>query len=160
MYAGSMEVVRKCKKCQQFASVSRIPLEELTPISSPWLFAQWGVDIVGPLPTGKGGVKFVVVAVDYFTKWTEAEALASITTQNVVQFLWKSIVTRFGIPHTFVIDNGRQFDCQPFREWCEKLGIQNFYSSPSHPQVHGQVEVTNITLFTIIKKKLEERKGA
>jgi hypothetical protein len=81
------------------------------------------VDIIGPLPTGKGGVKFAIVAMDYFTKWAEAEALASITTQNVVQLLWKSIVTRFGIPHTFVTDNGRQFDCQPFREWCEKLGI-------------------------------------
>jgi transposase InsO family protein len=70
------------------------------------------------------------------------------------------IVTRFGIPHAFVTDNGRQFDYQPFREWCEKLGIRNFYSSSGHPEANGQVEITNRTLFTIIKKKLKERKGA
>jgi transposase InsO family protein len=94
---------------------------------------------VGPLPTGKGRVKFAVVAVDYFTKSTEAEALTSITTKSVTRFLWKSVVTRIGISHAFITDKGRQFDCQPFREWCEKLGIQNFYSSPGHPQANGRV---------------------
>jgi hypothetical protein len=71
---------------------------------------------VGPLPTGRGGVKFAIVAVDYFTKWEEAEALTSITTLSVAWFPWKSVVTRFGISHAFVTDNGREFDCQLFRE--------------------------------------------
>ena len=105
--ARSVEVVRKCKKCQQFAYVPSIPPEELTPISLPRPFTQWGVDIIGLLPTGKGVVKFAIVAVDYFTKWAEAEALTSITTQNVTRFLWKSIITRFGIQHAFVTDNGK-----------------------------------------------------
>jgi hypothetical protein len=79
MYAKSMEMVQKCKKCQLFASVPSIPLEKLTPISSKWPFAQWGVDVVSPLSTGKG-VKFSIVAVDYFTKSVEAESLTCITT--------------------------------------------------------------------------------
>ena len=95
MYADSTEVVQRCKKCQQFTYIQSIPPKELTPISSPWPFEQWGVDIVGPLLAGKGGVKFAIVAMDYFTKWAEAEALASITTQNVTRFLWKSVVTIF-----------------------------------------------------------------
>jgi transposase InsO family protein len=72
------------------------------------------------------------------------------------------VVTRFGIPHALVTDNRKQFDWQPFRNWCEKLKIRNFYSSPRHPQANGQVEITNKTLFRIIKnkKKLEDRKGA
>jgi transposase InsO family protein len=115
---------------------------------------------VGPLPTGKGEVKFAVVAVDYFTKSAAAKALTSITNKSVTQFLWKLVVTRIGISHAFITNNGRQFNCQPFREWCEKLGIRNFYSSPGHPQANGRVEITNRTLFTIIKNKLEERKGA
>ena len=53
--------------------------ERLTTIASPWLFAQRGIDIVGPLPQGKGQVKFLLVAIDYFTKWVEVEALATIT---------------------------------------------------------------------------------
>lgn len=59
------------------------PPEELRPISAPWPFAQWGIDLIGLLPIAKGGCKFVVVVVDYFTKWAEAEALATITTGNV-----------------------------------------------------------------------------
>ncbi|XP_062147745.1 uncharacterized protein LOC133856706 [Alnus glutinosa] len=81
------------------------------------------VDIVGPMPLGKGRRKFFLVAVDYFTKWAEAEAFATITTANVIKFLWSSVVCRFGIPHAFVTDNGKQFDCGPFRKWCAELQI-------------------------------------
>jgi ribonuclease HI len=68
MYKESMEIVRYCDKCQRFANITKQPPEELTAIFSPWPFSQWGVDIVGPLPRRKGGVRFAVVAVDYFTK--------------------------------------------------------------------------------------------
>jgi len=81
--------------------------EKLTPLTSPWPFAKWGVDIVGPMPVGKGGRKFLVVVVDYFTKWTEAKALAAITTTNITSFLWKSVVCRIRIPYAFVTDNGK-----------------------------------------------------
>jgi hypothetical protein len=80
MHAESIEMVRRCKKCQLFAPVPNIPPEELTPISSPWPFAQWGVDIVGLLLTGKGKVKFAVMVINYFTKWAEEETLTRITT--------------------------------------------------------------------------------
>ncbi|XP_059439799.1 uncharacterized protein LOC132172333 [Corylus avellana] len=72
MNKDSSDIVKHCDKCQRFAKIMKNPPEELSPISSPWPFAQWGVDLVGPLPTGKGGCKFIVVAVDYFTngqKW-------------------------------------------------------------------------------------------
>jgi hypothetical protein len=65
----------------------------------------------------------LVVAVDYFTKWAEVEALATVTTSNVINFLWRSVVCRFGIPYDFVTDNGAQFDGKPFRSWCAELGI-------------------------------------
>jgi hypothetical protein len=60
------------------------PPEKLSPITSLWPFAKWGVDIVGPMPPGKGGWKFLLVAVDYFTKWAEAEALATITNPQYI----------------------------------------------------------------------------
>jgi ribonuclease HI len=160
MNGDSAALVRHCDKCQRFARDEKSPPEELSPISSPWPFAKWGVDIVGPLPLGKGSCKFLVVAVDYFTKWAEAEALATITTGNIKAFLWKSIVCRYGIPYAFVTDNGKQFDCDPFKKWCAKLQIRNFFSSPGHPQANGQVEATNKTLMKILKKKLTEKKGA
>jgi transposase InsO family protein len=115
---------------------------------------------VGPMPPGKGNKKFVVVAVDYFTEWDEAEALASITTDSVIKFLWKSFICRFGIPYALVTDNGKQFDCARFRERCSELGIRNNYSTPVFPKSNGQVEATNKTLMQILKKKLGKKKGA
>ena len=64
-------------------------------------------------------MKFLVVGIDYFTKWVEAEPLAKITQQNVKNFVWKSIVCRFGVPKVLVFDNGRQFDNLHFRDFCE-----------------------------------------
>ena len=68
MQVDARELVKKCDKCQRFRNVQRLPTKKLTMISFPWPFAQWGIVIVGPLPQGKGQVKFLLVAIDYFTK--------------------------------------------------------------------------------------------
>jgi len=101
----SAEFVKNCDKCQRFAQITKKPPENLSSISSPWPFAKWGVDLVGPMPSEKGNKRFLIVAVDYFTKWAQAEALAGVTTENVTNFLWKSIICQFGITHAFVTDN-------------------------------------------------------
>jgi hypothetical protein len=159
MSLDSIRIVKTYDKCQHFANVSQCPPKDLSSVSSSWPFSQWGVDLVGPFPQGKGGVRFAVVAVDYFTKWAEAETLSNITAKCIEKFLWKNIIYRHGIPHAFVTDNGKQFDCDSFREWCAKLNIRNYFSSPSHPQANGLVEATNKTIFKILKKKLGDRKG-
>uniref|UniRef100_A0A2N9H5S1 Integrase catalytic domain-containing protein n=1 Tax=Fagus sylvatica TaxID=28930 RepID=A0A2N9H5S1_FAGSY len=153
------QYVKTCDKCQRFANVPRVPPEEITPITSPWPFAQWGLDIMGPFSVGTKQAKFLVVAIDYFTKWVEAEPLATITEKNVKSFVWKAVICRFGIPRVLISDNGKQFDNGPFREMCSQLNIKNHYSSPRHPQANGQVEVTNRTLLKQIKTRLEGAKG-
>ena len=90
---------------------------------APWPFAQWGLDILGPFPLRTRQMKFLVVGIDYFTKWVEAEPLASITQQNVKNFIWKNIVCRFGVPKVLVSDNGRQFDNSLFRDFCQHFRI-------------------------------------
>ena len=131
-------LVRKCKIFQEHAKVSHLPSEPLTSVISPWPFQQWGLDILGPLPIGKSQCKFIIVAVDYFTKWAEAQPLATIIEQKIHNFVWRSIICRFGIPRALVSDNGKQFDNLKFRDFCAKLGIKNYYSSPTHPQSKGQ----------------------
>ena len=84
---------------------------------------------MGPFPVERKQLKFLVIGIDYFTKWVEAESLATITEKNVRGFVWKAIICRFGIPRVFVSDNGQQFDNLPFREFCKELGIHNHYSS-------------------------------
>ncbi|XP_030955724.1 uncharacterized protein LOC115977839 [Quercus lobata] len=138
--ADAKAYVKVCDQCQRFSNIPRQPAEYLTPMMAPWPFAQWGLDILGPFPTGTWQMKFLVVGIDYFTKWVEAEPLAKITQQNVKNFVWKNIVCRFGVPRVLVSDNGRQFDNTPFRKFCEQLGMKNHYSSPSHPQANGQID--------------------
>jgi len=91
------ELIKKCDKCQRFRNVQHLPAERLTTIASPWSFAQWKIDIVGPLPQGKGQVKFLPIVIDYFTKWVEAEALATITEAKIQKFVWKNIICKFRI---------------------------------------------------------------
>ena len=112
------DLVRRYKIFQEHAKISRLPSEPLTSITSPWPFQQWGLDILGPLPLGKGQCKFIIVAVDCFTKWAEAEPLATITEQKIRNFVWRAIICRFGIPRALVSDNGKQFDNAKFRDFC------------------------------------------
>ena len=86
----------------------------------------------GP-PTTRKEAKFLIVAIDFFMKWVEAEALTTIKEVKVQNFVWKNIVCKFEIPRTIVSDNGRQFDSHGFRLFCSSLGIKNKYSSPGHP---------------------------
>ena len=83
MQKNAVELVKKCDKCQWFSNVQHIPGELLTSISSPWPFSMWEIDIVGPLPFGKRQVKFLLVAIDYFTKWVEAEPLVVIIKDKI-----------------------------------------------------------------------------
>ena len=71
--------VKVCDQCQRFSNIPRQPTEYLTPMMAPWPFAQWGLDILDPFPTGTRQMKFLVVGIDYFTKWVEAKPLAKIT---------------------------------------------------------------------------------
>ena len=146
MQQDTADFVKRCDSCQRYGNVQQVPVEKMTTISSPWPFAQWGIDIMGPLPQGKRQVRFLLVAIDYFTKWVEAEALATITETKVQNFVWKNILCRFGIPRTIISDNGRQFDSHEFTLFSSSLGIKNKYSSPGHPQANGHPQDNKLNL--------------
>ena len=109
----------------------------------PWSFAQWGLDIMGPFPTVLRQLKFLVVGINYFTEWVEAELLATITEKSICSFVRRNMIYRYGIPRVLVSNNGKQFDNNAFKDFCSELGIKNHYSSPAHSQANGQVKVTN-----------------
>ena len=80
---------------------------------------RWGIDLVGPLPPSQGGNKFVVVAIEYFTRWIQAKPLATITSETVKKFFWQNIICGFRVPRTFTVNNGKQFDSDKFKEFCQ-----------------------------------------
>nr|KYP50616.1 Pol polyprotein [Cajanus cajan] len=101
----------------------------------------------------------LLVAIDYFTKWIEACLLAKITAENVHKFTWKSIICRFGISHSLVTDNGRQFIAQSFEDFLRELGVKHLPTSVEHPQTNGQPEATNKVILRELKKRLGRTKG-
>jgi hypothetical protein len=101
------QVVKTCKACQFTAKHQRRP-EALSQLITPtWPLQHWGMDIVGPLPTAQGNFKFVVVEVEYFTKWIEARPVATITSATIRKFFWQQIIYRYGMPKELTVDNGK-----------------------------------------------------
>ena len=159
MQKEALEYAKKCDQCQRFEPNTHWPGGFLNPLSSPWPFAQWGLDIVGPFPKTAENKKYLLVSTDYFTKWVEAEPLANIRDVDVKKFVWKNIVTRFGIPHSLISNNGLQFDNKSFRRYCCELGITNRYSIPTYLQGNGQTETVNKVIVSGLKKRLDDAKG-
>ncbi|XP_027351204.1 uncharacterized protein LOC113862312 [Abrus precatorius] len=151
--------VKKCIPCQQHGTHLHQHADTLRPISSPWPFAIRGMDLLGPFPLAKEQCKFLLVAMDYFTKWIEAEPLTTITANNVQKFTWKNIITHFGLPHALITDNGLQFTDRRFNEFLEGLHIKHRVTSVKHPQTNGQAKAANKVILNELKRRLGLAKG-
>ncbi|KAL0289077.1 UNVERIFIED_CONTAM: hypothetical protein Sradi_7081300 [Sesamum radiatum] len=159
MKQDAIRLVSNCERCQKHSSLIHQPAEPLTTMLSPCPFIQWGIDMVGPFPLVAGQRKFLLVVIYYFTKWVEAEPLARITEGEIMKFIWKNIVCRFGIPREIISYNGRQFQGRRVQEWCQGLHIRQRFTTVAHPQANEQVEVTNRILIQGIKRRLERVGG-
>ncbi|VFQ98008.1 unnamed protein product [Cuscuta campestris] len=148
--------VQKCRTCQVFYKHPGRPATYYQPTSNVIPFARFGIDIIGAFPVAQGGKKFVMVAIDYFTKWIEAEAMATITVRQCEKFVWKNIITRFGAPKVIVTDNGPQFRNPRFTAYLANFGIKHSKASVAYPQGNGQVENANRTIVDGLKKRLGE----
>jgi transposase InsO family protein len=137
-----MEVVKKCRDCQFFLKQMMKHANPLRPIDISWPFAVWRIDIVGIFPRAPGDFRYLFVGIDTFTKWMEAVPAVNITQEAAVKFL-QSIICRFDMPRSVLIDNGTQFKGAKFVRCCVDFGIQHQPSSATHPQMNEQVERTN-----------------
>jgi transposase InsO family protein len=112
------------------------------------------LDLLGPLPPAQGNLKYVVVVVEYFSKWIEAKHLATITSTTVQKFFWQNIICRFGVPKAITIDNGTQFDADTFKTFCSQIGTKIHFASVRHPESNGLVERANGIIITRIMKSI------
>ncbi|XP_059281345.1 uncharacterized protein LOC132035043 [Lycium ferocissimum] len=105
---------------------------------------SWGMDVIGPIePAASNGHRFILVAIDYFTKWVEASSHKSVTKKVVVDFVRNNIICRFGIPESIITDNGANLNSGLMREICETFKITHRNSTPYRPQMNGAVEAAN-----------------
>jgi hypothetical protein len=133
----------------------------LTQLIQPtWPLQRWGLDLLGPLPPAQGNLKYVVVVVEYFSKWIEANLLATITSATVQKFFWQNIICRFGVPKAITIDNETQFDAETFKTFCNQVGTKIHFASVRHLESNGLVERANeIITIGIMKTIFNQPKG-
>ena len=108
--------------------------------------------MLGPLPLVQGNIKYVVVAVEYFSKWIEAKPLATITLITIQMFFWQNIVCRFGVPKAITVDNATQFDAETFKNFCDQISTKIHFASVRHLESNGLVERANGIIITGIMK--------
>jgi IS30 family transposase len=146
-----------CESCQKFIDVQLAHVAMLHPIIKPWSFRDWALDFVGQIhPTSSKGHQFMLVATDYFTKWMEVVQLKNMTHREVIHFISRHIIHRFGIPQTLTMDQGSSFMSHQVRDFAESLKIKLLSSLPYYTHANGQAESSNKTLIKLIKKKIEE----
>lgn len=153
------EYVKRCIQCQKHNNLIQKPANKLHTLASPWSFAIQGMDLLGPFLLVKGQCKYLLVTIDYFTKWMEIKPLTIISALNVQKFLWKNIITRFGILHTVITGNDLQFTNKKLNDFMKALGINHRVTSVEHPQTNGQVKVANKVILVELKMKLNLAKG-
>nr|XP_009797912.1 PREDICTED: uncharacterized protein K02A2.6-like [Nicotiana sylvestris] len=132
------------------------PPSELYPMSALWPFVAWGMDVVGPIePKAINEHIFILVAIDYFTKWVEAITLKVVTKKAVVSFVHFNIIYRFGIPKTIITDNVANLNSHLMKEVCKQFKIEHRNSTPYRTKANRVVEATNKNIKKILRKMVQ-----
>ncbi|XP_070014664.1 uncharacterized protein [Nicotiana sylvestris] len=148
-----------CYQCQVHADMIKVSSNELNATSLPWPCAAWGMDVIGPIePTSSNGHRFILVAIDYFTKWVEAASYKAVTKKVIADFFKDCIVCRFGVPEFIVTDNAANLNSDLMKSICETFKIKYMNSIAYRPQMNRDVEAANKNIKKILRKMVENRK--
>ncbi|KAG7530591.1 hypothetical protein ISN45_Un28g000010, partial [Arabidopsis thaliana x Arabidopsis arenosa] len=151
MFKDAQEFVSKCDSCQRKGNISRrneMPQNQILEVE---IFDVWGIDFIGPFPSSYGN-KYILVAVDYVSKWVEAIASPTNDAKFVLKLFKTIIFPRFGVPRVVISDGGKHFINKVFENLLKKHGVKQKVATPYHPQTSGQVEISNREIKTILEK--------
>ncbi|GJZ98088.1 reverse transcriptase domain-containing protein [Tanacetum coccineum] len=154
IYKDAHELVKNYDSCQRQGKISQRDEMPQNSIQVCEIFDVWGIDFMGPFPSSRGN-KYILVAVDYLSKWVEAKALPTNDARVVCKFL-KSLFARFGAPRAIISDRGTHFCNDQFAKVMLKYGVTYRLSTAYHPQTSGQVEVSNRGLKRILERTVGE----
>ena len=142
LFKDAYAFVTVCDRCPRTDNISRKNEMPLINTLEVELFDVWGIDFMGPFPSSFKN-KYIIVDVDYVSKWVEAVGFPSNDARVVMNFLKKNIFTRFGTPRATISDGGKHFCNRQFEALLSKYGVTHRVATPYHPQTSGQVEVSN-----------------
>ena len=155
METDCCQFVWRCPKCQMHGDLIHVPPSELHALTSPWSFSVWGIDNIGTIsPKSSSGHEYILVAIDYFTKWVEATSYAGLTAAKVAKFIRSHIIYRYGVPHELISDRGAHLRGE-VDTLVQEYGIQHHQSSAYRPQTNGAVEAINKNIKRILRKMVE-----
>jgi hypothetical protein len=143
--------VRNCDTCQK-RKKDKDQSEAASAKITPDPFYHIGIDIMGPLPRTLTGKRYIVLAIDFFTKWIEAEAIEEADAQTIVKFLHSKIVCQHGVPKELISDRGTEFLNELLEEFERTYRIKHIKTTAYHPQGNGQTERANQTVKNILAK--------
>ncbi|GJZ51357.1 reverse transcriptase domain-containing protein [Tanacetum coccineum] len=152
IYKDAHELVKNCDSCQRRGKFSQRDEMSQNSIQVCEIFDVWGIDFMGPFPSSRGK-KYILVAVDYLSKWVEAKALHTNDARVVCKFL-KSLFARFGAHRAMISDHGTHFCNDQFAKVMLTYGVTRRLSTAYHPQTSGQVEVSNRGLKQILERTI------
>uniref|UniRef100_A0A2N9IKT4 Integrase catalytic domain-containing protein n=1 Tax=Fagus sylvatica TaxID=28930 RepID=A0A2N9IKT4_FAGSY len=139
--SGEILHVQTCHKCQMYQNSKNAPPQYLHTMASPWPFSAWGMDVIGAItPKASNGHEFILVAIDYFTKWN-------------------NIICRYGMPEMLITDNASNLNNRMMDQLCQQFKIQHHNSAPYRPKMNGAVEAANKNVKKILSKMTETYKG-
>ena len=151
LFKDSFEFCKTCDRCQQLGSVTRRNMMPMSPILVIEIFDCWGIDFMGPFPPSFGYL-YILLAVDYVSKWVEAIPTRTDDHKVVLKFLKENIFSRFGMPRAMISDQGTHFCNKPFEALMGKYGVTHKVSTAYHPQTNGQAELANREIKSILEK--------
>ncbi|WKA10892.1 hypothetical protein VitviT2T_028440 [Vitis vinifera] len=155
METDCCQFVQRCPECQIHGDLIHVPPSELHALTSPWPFSVWGIDIIGKIsPKSSSGHEFILVAIDYFTKWVEAASYARLTSAGVASFIRSHIICRYGVPHELISDRGVHFRAE-VDTLVQRYSIRHHKSSAYRPQTNGAVEAANKNIKRILQRMVE-----
>ncbi|XP_070040597.1 uncharacterized protein [Nicotiana tomentosiformis] len=156
---GLLWYVQKCHQCQVHADMIGVPPNELNATSAPWPFSAWGMDVIGTIElAASNGQRFILVAIDYFSKWVEAASYKAVTKKVVADFVRDRIVYQFGVPESIITDNATNLNSDLMKSMCETFKIKHKNSTAYMPQMNGDVEAANKNIKKILSKMIDNHK--
>ncbi|GJS18490.1 reverse transcriptase domain-containing protein [Tanacetum coccineum] len=158
IYKDAHNLVKNCDACQRQGKISQRDEMPQNAIQVCEIFDIWGIDFMGPFPSSRGN-KYILVAVDYLSKWVEAKALPTNDARVVCKFL-KGLFARFGTPRAIISDRGTHFCNDQFAKVMAKYGVTHRLSTAYHPQTSGQVEVSNRGIKRILERTIGENRAS
>ncbi|GJV46310.1 reverse transcriptase domain-containing protein [Tanacetum coccineum] len=158
IYRDAHDLVKSCDSCQRHGKISQKDEIPQNAIQVCKIFDVWGIDFMVPFPSSRGN-KYILVAVDYLSKWVKAKALPTNDARVIVKIL-KSLFARFGTPRAIISDRGTHFCNDQFAKVMLKYGVTHRLATAYHPQTSGQVEVSNRGLKRILERTVGENRAS